>query len=70
MYLHPDWKRILRKAWSVRLNLLAAFFGGLEVILPMIESSMPRGTFLVLSLALSCAAPIARVVAQPKMHRE
>ena len=68
MRLVPDWKRIVRKAWSIRLAVLAAVLSGLEVILPMYSASLPRGTFVALSFACTCAALVARVVAQPKMR--
>jgi hypothetical protein len=40
----------------------------LEAILPLFSTSLPRGTFVVLSFACTCAAVAARVVAQPSMH--
>lgn len=64
MNLLPDWKRILRKAGSVRWALVSGFFGGLEVVLPLFQDSMPRGYFAAASMLAAVAVPVARVVAQ------
>lgn len=37
----PDWKSILRHAWSVRLMILAALLSGLEVALPLVNGLLP-----------------------------
>lgn len=66
MKLYDDWRRILRKAWSVRLGLLAGVFSAAEVILPLFVDSMPRHIFAVLSFISVMCAVVARLVAQPK----
>lgn len=64
MTLLPDWRRILRRAWSVRLILLAALLSGAEAILPVFGAAVPPwATFCVVAGAL-----VARIVAQPGMH--
>ena len=68
MTLHRDWKRILRKAWSVRLILLAGLLSGIEVMLPFYDGSMPRGWFAALSGLSVAGAFVARIVAQPRMY--
>lgn len=65
--LHEDWKLILRKAWSIRLGLIAAIFSGAEVVLPMFSGSVPRNLFAVLSFVAVAGAVIARLVAQKEM---
>jgi len=65
--LKSDWKQILRKAWSVRLIILAGIFTGLEVIVPMFDDAFPRNTFAVLSGITTAAALIARVMMQRNM---
>lgn len=65
--LKSDWKQILRKAWSVRLIILAGIFSGLEVIVPMFDDAFPRNTFAVLSGITTAAALIARVMMQRNM---
>lgn len=62
--LHPDWRRLLRRAWSTRLILVAGALSGAEVALPLFPDALPRGLFGVASALVSCAALIARLVAQ------
>jgi hypothetical protein len=64
MKLIDDWKHILRKAWSVRLMILAAALSGIEVALPFFAAEVPLGTFALASAVVTAAALIARVVAQ------
>lgn len=64
--LAPDWRDILRRAWSVRLIVLAAVLSGLEVALPFIPvlERVPMGVFAALSALVTAAALVARIVAQ------
>lgn len=65
----PDWRRILRRAWSIRLAIIAALFSGAEVVLPMFAAELPRNLFAALSFAAIVGAAVTRLVAQPKMHQ-
>jgi hypothetical protein len=65
--LNSDWKQILRKAWSVRLIILAGLFSALEVVVPLFDDAFPRNTFAVLSGITTAAALIARVMMQRNM---
>ena len=65
MKIDPDWKRILRYAWSVRYTALAAVLIGIEVILPLFADDLPRNLFAALSFAAAVAAVLARVLIQP-----
>lgn len=65
-----DWKRILRKAWSVRLIVLAALFSAAEVVVPLFYDAMPRNTFALLSGITTAAALIARVMMQKDLPDE
>lgn len=69
MTLVPDWKRILREAWSVRLAILAGLLSGVELVLPLFQDSFPRGPFAVASFVVTVMAVVARLVAQPRLHR-
>lgn len=69
MILLPDWKLIVRRAWSVRLALLAALLSGIEIALPLFADAFPRNVFAALSFVATAAAVVARLVAQPRMHR-
>lgn len=64
--LVSNWRDVLRKAWSVRLLLLAGLLSGLEVALPLIDGvyEIPRGVFAALSGVTVAGAFVARIVAQ------
>ena len=70
MMLLPDWKNIVRKAWSVRLGALAALLSGIEVVLPLFADAFPRNLFAGLSFVAVVGAMVARIVVQPKMRDE
>ncbi len=66
MRLVDDWRAVLRRAWSIRLALLAALLSGLEVLLPILDGAIaiPHGVFAALAGLTSAAAFYARLVAQ------
>lgn len=64
MTLLSNWREILRKAWSIRLLLLAGLLSGIEAALPFIDDRLPRGVFALLSLIVTAGAFVARLVAQ------
>lgn len=64
MKLVENWQDILRKAWSIRLILLAGLLSGLEVALPFFSDVIPRGLFAALSIVVVGGAFVARLVAQ------
>lgn len=64
----PNALNILKKAWSVRLGIIAGLFSGLEVILPFFADSFPQGLFALLTFVAVVGAVVARFVAQPGMH--
>jgi hypothetical protein len=70
MQLVGNWRRVLARAWSVRLMILAALLSGAEVALPLIEGVFPldRGVFAVLSFLATAGAFVARLVAQPSIN--
>ena len=71
--LLDDWRKIARRAWSIRLSIVAAIFTAAEVVVPLfgdvLLDVMPRGAFVLLAFAASICATVARIVAQPEMHR-
>lgn len=69
MRLLPDWKRIARRAWSIRLSIIAAMLSGAEVVLPLFIDVLPRNLFASLSFVAVVGAAVARVVYQPRMHQ-
>lgn len=68
MRLLPEWRRLLRKAWSVRLALIAGVLSGVEVVLPFFADAVPRGMFALLSFVAVCGALVARLVAQKDLE--
>jgi membrane protein YdbS with pleckstrin-like domain len=69
MTLIPDWRRVLRMAWSIRLALLAGLLSAAEAVLPWFAGDMPISWFAGLSALAAIGAVIARLLAQPEMHR-
>lgn len=64
MNLAPDWKKILRKAWSVKLVVISALFTAAEVVVPLFYDQLPRNMFALLSGVTAAGALIARVIMQ------
>jgi hypothetical protein len=74
MNLVPHWRRVLKRAWSIRLMILAALLSGVEVILglPDIEQRLDwqPGIFAGLSFLATAGAFIARLLAQNGVTNE
>lgn len=70
MKLYSNWKTILRKAWSVRLMILAGLLSAMEVVLPLYIDSIDRGTFAILSIIATGGAFVARLVAQSTVENK
>ena len=67
MELLPDWRDILREAWSIRFIVLAGLLSGIEVLLPLAGPDwlgLPVGVFAGLSALAAAAAFVARLLAQ------
>lgn len=64
---HPDWKVILKGAWSVRFWVLAIVLQGLEYLLPLVQDNVPTSTFALLSFLAMIAGLISRFIFQPKL---
>lgn len=64
MKLYDNWKTIVRKAWSIRLMLIAGLLSGCEVVLPLFSEAIPRSVFASLSMLAVSGAFVARLVAQ------
>ena len=67
--LIPEWQRVIRRAWSIRLIVIAGILSGCEVALPIIDQvvSIPRGVFAALSGLVTCGAFVSRFVAQENL---
>lgn len=68
--LVDDWRKVLRKAWSLRLIALAGVLSGAEIALPLLDGvlSMPRGLFAALSALATGGAFVSRLVAQKELR--
>lgn len=66
--LLPDWRAILRRAWSIKVMLLAGLFSGLELALPLLGDDLPwsRVTFAAVMCFIAAAAVVFRLLAQPE----
>ena len=64
--LIPNWRDVIKKAWSMRLMALAGALSGLEFALPFLDGLLPipPGVFAAGSAITVGAAFIARIVAQ------
>lgn len=68
--LIPEFRRVLKKAWSVRLAMLSAAFSGAEAlsyVIPYLGGVFPDRTLAMLGALAAVGAVGARIVAQPKM---
>lgn len=70
MQLHSDWRRILKRAWSVRWMALAALLSCAEVALPFFEDVLPvpPGVFGLLTGLAVAGAFVSRIIAQEGFH--
>ena len=62
--------RTLRDAWSARLMWLAVILTGVEAVLPLITPERPDWWWWLLTFAVVAGALVARIVAQPSLHRD
>ena len=66
--LIPNWRRVARKAWSVRLLGAASVLTGCEAVLPYMETELPRGSFALLSFFIVSLALFSRFIAQKDLR--
>jgi hypothetical protein len=69
--LVDDWRTILRKAWSVKFNVLAAICSGAEIAVQIWQPAGVRpGVFASIAVCISIAAAGARVMAQKELSND
>lgn len=68
MKLYDNWKNLIRRAWSIRLMVVAGILSAVEVVLPLFADDIPRGLFAALSGVTVAAAFVARLVAQQDLE--
>lgn len=64
--LVKDAKRVMRRAWSIRLAVLSALLSAADVALPYMAPEHPSRGFAAAAGVVALAAALSRVVAQPK----
>jgi hypothetical protein len=70
LMLIPNWRDVVKKAWSMRLMALAGALSGLEFALPYLDGLLPipPGIFAAGSAITVGAAFVARIVAQKSLQ--
>ncbi|MBO6510598.1 MAG: hypothetical protein JJ979_19310 [Roseibium sp.] len=69
MQLKSDWKRIIQRAWSVRLIVLAGVFSGAEVAMPYLGEVFEPGLMAGLSAVATAGAFMTRLLAQKEFKK-
>ena len=64
MRVSDNWQVLLKKAWSVRLMVLAFLLTMAEVMLPFFSDAVPPRMFAVLSGLAVAGAFVSRLIAQ------
>lgn len=66
-----DWRAVLRKAWSIRMILLAGFFSGAETVMQITVAlgwldklPLPAGALALIGFGFSNLALVTRLLAQ------
>jgi len=62
--LHQNWREILKKAWSIKLTVLALIFSTMREIVPLYADLLPRHVFAVLTAIALLGVLVARVIWQ------
>lgn len=64
--LVPNWRDVLRHAWSVRLQVISIILCSFEAVLPYLDGLVPLrpGAFALLILVVNLASTAARIIAQ------
>lgn len=68
MQVRSNWRRFLRKAWSVRLMLVASILSGCNAVLPYASDFMSRGTFAGVSFLIVTGALLSQFIVQKDMQ--
>ena len=66
MKLVDNWAKVARRAWSVRLAILSAILGAVEIGVQFLAATHQTPWFAFGAAFTSLAAALARIVAQPK----
>lgn len=66
MRLGENWQRTVKRAWSIRLMMVAGALTGAEAVLPIVGYKLPLSDWqlAVVTFLVVAAAFVARLVAQ------
>jgi hypothetical protein len=71
--LVENWRDVLTKAWSLRLLAIAGLLTGIEAALSLVPSeytfALPAWVWPVVTLLITAAAFVARLVAQDSIRK-
>jgi len=67
-HLNPEWRKLLRYAWTVRIALMWGAVSGLWVALPAFQDTVDPVLFAVACMAVSVVIVIARITKQPGLN--
>lgn len=70
MGLVGNWRHVLRRAWSVRLMLMAAGLSGVEAVLPLWGGVLAPRVFAAATFLVTMAAFAARLIAQEDLRHD
>lgn len=65
MRLHREWKKIGKRAWSVRVAGFWGAFGAVIILLPQVADRLPLWIYGPLFIAMSATFAGARFLKQP-----
>lgn len=68
MRLRTEWRRFLRKAWSVRFAFVSGIFSGASAILPYFVDVMSRTTFSIIAMIAAIGSIVASTIEQKELH--
>lgn len=75
--LVPNWRRVLRRAWTVWLAVLSALLASAEIyhaelvqLLPVLQGYLEPGTAMKLNLVLAVSMPVVRIIRQAKLDAD
>lgn len=69
VHLAHDWKRIIKRAKSFHLGVLAFVFEGAGIVLPIYTDKFQRNTFAILVLVALAGALYFRVTRQKGYYK-
>lgn len=64
MKLHQNWREILKKAWSIKLTILAMVFSVMREVVSLYADLLPRHVFAVLTVIALLGVLVARIIWQ------